>query len=119
MFIILYGLLILYVFCTSRKMEWHYMVVPIIPFGFQYTIVNYYTCIQANMREKNKNVISYQKLFFYCEVHLSLSDNYILINSCIFNFIRFKLYSNLLIWTSKRRIFINCWSFYVIYIFYK
>lgn len=42
-FLIGYGLLILTVFTASRSMEWHYMVTPILLFGFHNVLVTHLT----------------------------------------------------------------------------
>lgn len=42
-FLVGYGLLMLSVFTLSRNMEWHYMVVPILFFGFHYILVAHLT----------------------------------------------------------------------------
>lgn len=70
-FLIGYGLLILGVFAASRRMEWHYMVIPILFFGLHNILVTHLTERIEERRWSNNNThIGYHKLFFYCEVPL-------------------------------------------------
>lgn len=69
-FLIGYGLLILGMFTVSRNMEWHYMVVPILLFGFHYVLVTHLT--ERIDRGKNtQGYLGYHKLFYYCEVPIA------------------------------------------------
>lgn len=69
-FLIAYGLLILAMFTASHNMEWHYMVAPILFFGFHYILVNHLTERIEERRNRDGSQIGYLKLFFYCEVLL-------------------------------------------------
>jgi hypothetical protein len=40
-FLIIYGLLMVVMFSVTKTMEWHCMVIPIIPFGFHYILVSF------------------------------------------------------------------------------
>ncbi len=53
-------------------MEWHYMVIPILFFGLHYILVTHLTERIEERRWKNSTHIGYHKLFFYCEVPLTL-----------------------------------------------
>jgi hypothetical protein len=72
-FLIGYGLLILVMFVASHNMEWQYMVIPILFFGFHNIIMAHLTEHIAEEKAQSKAAVGYHKLNFYCEVSNEIS----------------------------------------------
>lgn len=63
-FLLIYGGLILAMFVSSTKMEWHHMVVPVVFYGFHNIVMNHLIQRVAVQRHaKNPTIIS--KLLLY------------------------------------------------------
>jgi hypothetical protein len=67
-FLIGYGLLILTVFTASRNMEWHYMVTPILLFGFHNILFTHLSGLVEERKYRDSSQLGCHKLSFYCEV---------------------------------------------------
>lgn len=64
-FLLAYGGLILGMFASSTKMEWHHMVVPVVFYGFHNIIMLHLIQRIAVQRPEGKNTTSISKLLLY------------------------------------------------------
>ena len=67
-FLLIYGGLILAMFVSSTKMEWHHMVAPVIFYGFHNIVMLHLIQRISFQRPSGKTTTSISKLLLYSEV---------------------------------------------------